>query len=314
MKTFMLYSFLLVCVPLTAQTNLTVTYTKGKVYYFPPQQNDSRAIYPGLTLLSGGRVRCEQGAKVTLLCKGKTFELTDTKMHFLEEIAKEAGSTSSLSFMGRFWGFLSGSMESTEDEQHLEEHHKKSMENLRAGIKGYASQDFAIQADLLFGGKLSDLEVNFIWTPSAGLNRCYRLTRQADDGVILTAWTRANALRLNLGDLALEDGGIYEWQIITREGDATAPHSRKMQFVYHPSAATKALAEARGQSAYGTASAVEQQLMEVFALETNEFYYDAYNRYKKLSSDMPEDMLIKRAYAAFLARIDKMEEAKSLLK
>jgi hypothetical protein len=313
MKTVLLYIFLFACLPLTAQTSLTVTYTSGKVFYYPPQQSSAKTIYPGLTLSSGGRVRCDKGAKVKLLCKGKTFELKDTKTYALSEIAKEAGSTTSLSFIGRFWGFLSGSMESTEDQKHLEEHHKKSMENLRAGIKGYASQDFAIQADLLYCGKLSDKEVNFTWTPTAGLNSCFRLTNQADDAVILTSWTKANTLRLNLSDLALEDGSVYEWQIITKEGDAAAPHSRKMQFVYHPDAANKALAETRQQSAYETASPVEQQLMEMFALETNEFYYEVKNRYQKLSSEMPEDMLVKRAHAAFLARIDKLEEAKTLL-
>lgn len=314
MKTLIFYFSLFFSLSLAAQSNLTVTYTRGKVYYYPPQQDNPRTVYPGLTLSSGGRLRCDQDAKVTLLCMGKTFEFEDTKMHFLDEVARTAGNTSSLSFMGRFWGFLTGSMEGTEDNKRLEEHHKQSMESLRAGIKGYAVSDFAIQTDMLFEGKLSDNEVAFTWSAKPDLKCCYRLTRQADDGLVLLTWTRGNTLRLNLADLALEDGGVYEWQIITKVGDPEAPHSRKMQFAYHPSMAAKALSVATDQSDYKTVSPVEQQLMEIFSLEKNSFFYDAYNRYKKLAADNPEDLLVKRAFAAFLARIDKLEEAKSLIK
>ena len=314
MKALIFYFLLLTTIQASTQSNLTVTYTRGNVYYYASEANTAKSIYPGLSLPSSGRIRCDKGAKVKLLCKGKVFELTDNKMHFLDEIAKEAGSSKRISFLGRFWGFLSGSMDNTQDEQHLELHHKQSMENLNAGIKGYASREFAIQADLFFEGGLSATDVAFIWQSEADLNYCFRMTRQADDGVVLVVWTKANVLRLNLGDLALVDGEDYEWQIITNESDASAPHSRKMQFAFQPGAASRALSKVTGLKAYQAASHVEQQLMEIYALENNEFYYDVNSRYQKLAADKPENILVKRAYASFLASVNKMEAAKALLK
>lgn len=314
MKALIFSCLLITTVHVAAQSNLTVTYTRGNVYYYSSGNNSPKSIYPGITLSPSGRIRCDKGAKVKLLCKGKVFELTDNKMHFLDEIAREAGDANTLSFLGRFWVFISGSMDNTEDDQHLEQHHKQSMENLRAGIKGYASHEFTIQADILFEGGLSDTDVAFMWNSVPDMNYCFRLTRQADDDVILIVWTKVNVLRLNLGELALVDGEVYEWQIITEENDPTAPHSRKMQFAFQPAAASRALSEVARQKAYQTASPVEQQLMEIFALETNQFYYDVNVRYQKLTADNPENVLVKRAYASFLASINKLESAKTLLK
>ncbi|MCB0524210.1 MAG: hypothetical protein H6576_04975 [Lewinellaceae bacterium] len=314
MKTILLQLLLMAPMALWSQTYMTVTYTKGKVHYYAPQQKNPTSIYPGLSLSSEGKIQCEPDSKVKLLCKGKIYEYTDSKLHSLDEIARQANNSSSLSFIGRFWNFLTGSMDGTEDATHLQQHHEKSMESLRAGIKGYGSKEFEIQANLMYEGKLSNEEVTFMWSPDMDTPFCFQLSRQADDEVIMVAWTKENYLSLKLADLTLSSGEAYEWQIITSKTDPKAPHSRKMQFVYDPEAAAKALSQLKAQSAYESASKTEQTLMELYTFETNSFYYDAYLGYQQLIGENPDDVLVKRAYAAFLARIDKMDEAQSMIK
>ena len=314
MKTLSISLLIFVTIPLSAQSKIAVTHTRGKVYYYAAQQNNPTQIRTGASLSTSGRVQCGSGATVTLLYKGKPTTFSDTKTHYLDDVAKAAGNTSSLNFMGRFWNFLSGSMEGSEDNQSLEQHNKQTMESLHAGVKGYATADFVIQAGLMYEGNLSDKEVVFQWAAPEGARCCYRLSRQTDDALIMSVWTRGNILHLNMADLALEDGGVYEWQIITHSVDPSAPHSRKMQFAYNPGKASKALAGAGSQPAFQEASPVEQQLMQAFALEENTFLYDACQLYMKMAADNPDDGLVKRAYAAFLARIDRVEEAKELIK
>ncbi|MEO6759232.1 MAG: hypothetical protein ABIO24_07235 [Saprospiraceae bacterium] len=310
MKILFVCLLTLAVIPLTAQTNITVTYTSGKVYYYPPNQAKPVAIYAGKTLSSEGKVRCDAKAKVKLLCNGKIFEFSETKVHPLAELAQESKSPGTLNFAGRFWKFLSGSMEGSEDENHL----KEQEESQHAGVKGWGTGDYAIQTDRVLDGNFSDQAVEFKWTAPAGTLCCFRLTRQSDEALVLEAWTQGNVLHLNPAELALEDGGRYEWQISTAQKEATAPKSRKMSFVYQPKLAARALTEAGAQPAFQTATPVEQALMKCFALEDKGFSYDASRQYAQLAADKPDNGLVKRAYAAFLARMGQLEAASALIK
>ncbi len=62
-------------------------------------------------------------------------------------------------------------------------------------------------------------------------------------------------------------------------------------------------------SDYKEADDLEKQWMEAIIMEQENFVYDAYNRYIALRSQHPENLLIKKLFAAFLVRQGLTREA-----
>jgi len=296
-----------------AQADIVVQSVTGKVAYYAPQESKAQNVYPGMRLSSNGKIRCQSGATIKLLRNGEIFLVKGSKQFALRELDQKAKGGSNVGFMGRFSKFLSGSMKETQNDKELEANHRRYMEKARAGIDGFADQAFPIKTSLLYSGTLSTPYTEFRWSGAAvGEDNRFQLKRKTDGLVILTALMGDTVIWLNLAQLALESGAVYEWQLVDEK--TGAGKSAKMTFVYDPAASDKVLDDLRSTIDYQSASPAEQALMEAFSLEEAGFFYDAALIYTDAAKRYAGNFLVRDTQAAFLSRMGLLEAAKALLK
>jgi hypothetical protein len=251
---------------------------------------------------------------VKLLYKGQTVVLRDGKTRSLNELDQLVKGGGKPGFMSRFWNFLSGSMQQTQDEKKLEEHHRRYMEEVYAGVKGFADPVYAIRSGLLYGNKLGGGPVTFRWS-GGGENEALRLVVRGKGNVpVYSALVRGKACTIDLSQLALDGGTTGTWQLWPASDSIPKAYSPAVEFVYDPEGAQKSLAALLPDPDYQHAFPAEQLLMQAYVLEQAGFYYDAAQKYEASMAGNPQNALLRNARAAFLARMDMLEEAKSAMR
>jgi hypothetical protein len=301
---------------LPAQNEVVVVHVLGEVSYFAPQQKQAQAVYPGQRLALDGSLRGQSGASIKLLYQGQSFTFEGGKKRELRELEQAAKAGSRLGFVSRFWEFLYSSVKQSADEKRLEEHHRQYMEKAYAGIKGFArQQDYPIRSPLLYAGKLSDALVTFQWSgmPPDGAPR-FQIRRSGSGTALLSASVRDSTFSVHLAQLQLQPATEYLWQILPAEDTATGPRSAATMFTYDPGAAAEVWQELQRYHEYQHSTPVEQALMYAYALEDAGFWYDAAQQYAETAAAHPRNQLVRDARAAFLARMDLLQEAQALIK
>jgi len=312
MKIRCLFLFLLLTGLLMGQNEVVVVHAIGNVTYFATPQSAGQMVYPGFRMALPGSLRCQSGGRVKLLYNQETFLIEDTKMHPLSELAQLSKGGSSLGFTGRFWSFLTGSMNQSKDDKALEDNHEFFMEEVYAGIKGFSRKSYPIQSSLLYTGSLRTAPITFRWSgDSIAPVLRFSLVNEAGSEV-LSALVQDGAFTLDPAQLALAPGNTYQWQVAAVEGDAPVAQSAPVAFTYDPVGYEKLMADLSVLAAYQAADPVEQQLMQAYTLEKAGFNYEAAQCYDQVSASEPGNLLLRDAYAAFLSRMDLLEAAKKL--
>lgn len=307
--------FICICQWVAAQNEITVVHSSGKAQYYAPQQNTPQSIHPGLRLSLDGKVRVQSGTGVKVLYNGVTYTLKSGKLHLLRELEKKADKGTGMGFAGRFWSFLTNSLKQSQNEEVLEDNHRRYMESVHAGVSGFANKKYPIHASLLYSNNLSATAVTFRWSSvkNAPGSR-FQISRETDGLVICVIHIRDSTLRLDLSQLALEPNEEYNWVILPAMETSDGPRSEEFTFLFRPEGASKVLDDLRRQPEFNNAGPAEQRLMEAFALEEAGFLYDAFEIYATASSAHPDNLLVRDSRAAFLARMDLLEEARGLLR
>ncbi len=299
---------------LLAQGEVVAVHVSGKALYFAPGEKSSQNVFPGMRMDVAGSLRCQGGGSVKLLYNGRTLTINDGKLHVLKEL-EQLSSGPGLGFMGRFWSFLSSSMKQTKDEKTLEDNHRSYMEAAYAGVKGFATREYAIRISPMFQSKLSNAPVTFHWVIATGNEpTSFLLSRKSDGQEILTAVVQGLSYTADLSQLAIQQGDVCIWRVQSDADSASGAISAPAEFTYDPEGAAKALASLLPDPDYQHAFPVEQLLMQAFSLEQAGFYYDAGQKYAAAVAGHPRNALVRDTHAAFLARMDMLEEAKLVLK
>lgn len=315
MRTLLFIVVILCCSQLlSAQDEVVVVHISGKGSYFAPGKSSAQSVYPGMRLAIGGKLRCQSGGNVKLLYNGQTVVFSDGKTRSLSELEQLAKSNVKPGFLSRFWNFLSGSMQQTQDEKKLEEHHRRYMEEVYAGVKGFANPSYDIRSGLLYGSKLGGGPVTFRWSGNAATEALRLVIRRKDGASVYTALVRGSACTIDFSQLALDAGTAGTWQLWPAADTATQSRSAATEFVYDPAGVKNALASLLPDPDYHHAFPAEQLLMEAYVLEKGGFYYDAAQKYEAAAAAHPKNVLLRDARAAFLARMDLLEEAKSAMR
>lgn len=313
MKNTLLLAILLLLGGLVfAQGDVVVVHSHGTVSYYPPGQKDAKRVYPGMRMSIQGSVRCQAGGSVKILYNAKTLTLSDGKLYSLTELDKQMTTSQGIGFGARFWSFMMGSMQQTKDSKTLEENHRRYMESVYAGIKGFSQAEYAIQAGRLYAGKFGTELVTFRWS-GMPTGQALRFRIMQGEYVVISAQVRDSLLTIDLGQLALEPDVIYQWQVRASDDTATSPRSAITPFLYDPVGQAAVLEKLYKDHEYQHALPIEQALMRAFAYEDAGFLYAASEVYTSATDTWPKDVFLRDAHAAFLARMDFLPNARARL-
>ncbi len=182
------------------------------------------------------------------------------------------------------------------------------MNKASGGVKGYANKAYAITPLLYASGKLPSSNVTFKWHSVAG-DGPYTFSLLVSGGNTLAQVLVVDtAITLDLKQLPLNPDEAYEWSV-TRGSTAK---STAVSVEISPQSVETAQKSISGLPYYLSASPFEQQIMLAYTYEEGNLYYSANEVYAALLSAEPDNQLLRRLYAAFLARMDMLPEAIAL--
>lgn len=302
-------SLLFFHVGLAAQDNVIVLRVSGQAYYYPHYGSKPISMYPGLVLDQTGKVRCKGPSTAKLLHNGTTVLVSGSKLRDVQELVKASASASQMSFTGRFFNFVTESVKEGESQEKLQKHHRRYMSKTSGGIKGYATKEYAIVPLLLTTGKLPATTVIFKWrnTPGEGPYN-FRLFEPKGKQVA-QLFLRDTFVTLDLDQVALNIFAEYEWSVTRGESAKSAA----MPFEVCPDKDKEVLNEIVKDPYFQSADPAEQQLMLAYSLEEERCFYSANNTYAHLLHSDPNNVLLRKMYASFLARMDMLPEANALV-
>lgn len=296
---------------LAAQQQITVI--SGQVYYYPQAVSKPILKIAGTQFELKGKLRCKGSESAKLVYNGHYFVVSGSKMRNVQDVVNASVRASEMSFTGRFYNFLYESVKEGDNPENVKKYHRKYMDS-RGGVKGYARDKLTI-IPLLHSsgipekrGKLPPAKVLFNWRNVAGEGP-YTFTLLSFQGqVIAQILVRDTAVTLDLDQLSLNLDEEYTWSV-TRD----KAKSYKVRFEMCPANVVDRLTDLSHEPDFQKASPQEQQLMLAYRLEEEECFYAANQIYAQLHEAAPDNPLILKLYATFLARMDMLPEASTLL-
>lgn len=289
---------------------VTVLHTFGTVQYFTPNKLTPSRVYPGMRLQTAGKIKSVKGGSAKLLYKGSTFVIKSSRPLLVAEVVKAAKPASQMSFTGRFWNFITESVEEGESSERLQQHHKEYLNKNSAAIKGYASKDFTIGTSMLTVGKLPNATVTFKWRNVPGTGPYTFALMEANGNVVANLHARDTVITLDLDQLQMDIQGDYYWNVHRNNKNDC---SINIPFKLIDANYSKQIETLSKYAEYQSANPVEQKLMLAYLLEQENANFQANELYNDLLKLEPENRLVKVIYSTFLARMDLMNEANTNL-
>lgn len=306
--------FLVLALQLSAQQ--TVTVISGQVFYFPELASKPILKTPGTQFDLKGKLRCKNNESAKLVYNGHYFWITGSKLRYVQDVVNAAVKTNELSFTGRFFNFLTESVKEGENPENVKKYHRKYMKT-SGGISGFGRKDDEIEtkksdeieALWLTCGILLPANVIFKWRNTPGQGPYSFKLLSADGNAVAHLILRDTAVTLDLDQLALNLDENYTWTVTRND----TLKSAAIPFKLWTTSTVEGEIDLSNKAAYKAASPMEQQLMLAFLLEEECCYYAANSTYVKLLDADPENQLIRKMYATFLARMDMLPEASAIL-
>lgn len=306
MRTIAIVIFLLALqLGLSGQDVVIVTRVSGQVQYYAQHGAKPIMVHPGMELSLTGKIRCKGNSSAKLLYKNATLPLAGSRLRDVQEVVKAARPSSQMGFTGRFLNFVTESVKDGETPEKLQKHHRRYMNKASGGIKGFSGKEFQIPAIILTTGKLPAANVIFKWRNTAGEGPYAFQLYAAKGKQVAHILVRDTFLTLDLDQLAMDIFAEYEWSVTRGEGVKSA----SIPFEICPDKAKEVQGQIAQESDYQSADPIEQQLMLAYGLEEEHCFYSANNTYAHLLAADPDNALLRKMYASFLARMNMLPEA-----
>ena len=274
---------------------------------------EKQPVFSGINLPVEGQLFLEDGTWMNILFNGQKRRLEGPKVFKLEALADQINSKSKPTFLSRFWTFLSNSISRTNTNDQLEEYHQEFMQ-ARAAVEGFANRKYEIQVPSYLGEIIGSSSVVFNWDSIATLKGTYTFRMQSRDEIpVMEVTTKTNRLTIELAELNLKEGVVYEWKVLAIKPNGSYAYSPSVAFSYEPIAAQKYIQRLRDHENMQDLEELEQQLFILHELDRRQFHYNAYQTYKQMLEEDPEDLLMRKLFAAFLTKNNALKEAKSIL-
>lgn len=287
---------------------LIILSTTGTVLYAADDTNELQLL-PGMNINNTGSIFLDEDARVRLIVKKKSVLLTGPGRYAVPDIYK-SNTEASMSFSARFWNFVTDGMGNTENKKDLVKYHREYMK-VHGGVKGYASMDSSILLTSPLSGYLTASDVTFEW--SSEKSRSFRINlMDASRTVIHTATTLNKETDIELGELDLQVGSEYFWQITDASDEAIKSES---SFIFQGDVdAERAISEKLFYlQDYMESNEIEKKWMTAVILEMEDYNHSADQIYKGLIKNEPDNLFYQKNYALFLARQNRIHKANALL-
>ena len=306
------------CLPLLSQDNSLIALSvEGEVLHFGKHAKKV-LVKPGMSLEPGGKINLKENSVISLLVGQETVNIDQPGDHELQPYFKKYTSANKFGFSQSFWQLVSDGLQSSENEKSLKAY-ARQFEPEQA--LGFGAKKYDVSLETSFGGKAGGEDIRFKWKSYSQDKPIYHFSirHTASDQLIFKALTYDTAFVVNFENLAFKKGETYDWEIEVENDQKDADgffitKSPKIQFDYEPNSLSQVQERLNRIDKFQNADQLKKEWMEAVALEEKGFYYQAYKRYQKLRKEHPDNLLIKKLYAAFLARRGFLSEANQALR
>lgn len=297
---------------LAQNSSIFVLRVQGKVDYYATRDAKAVRLTSSQKLGVRGAIHLHAGASAKLQYGENTYDLDEAGAYDLPTLISQQSTSKSLGFASRFWSFVSEGIRNTDDKQKLEKYHRQYLSRVGGGIEGFGQFESILTNQLAYG-RIGDSTLTLIWR-STGIDSTYDfyLLREFDGAAVLALSISDTSLTVPLDSLTV--GEYYRWQIRQEAADPdTLLMTQSFAFSYEPDRQRKSLKELPMVKDYREALPLEQRLMEAQVMEKQNFLYYTERLYQELLNAHPEDEMVQRLFAAFLARKGQVDRAEQIL-
>jgi hypothetical protein len=319
MRNKWLFLILLTCcmTRLTAQQDLfvvlDVSSSNGLTY--SQEGGNERRVFAGTTVKAPGRLRLLQGVSAVIVVEDTRTTLKGPAMYDLEQLGADIRSQNSSTFLSRFWSFISNAIKDTDTPQQVEQSHRRYLTNARAGVSGFGSPSYSIEAPLYLTGLLTHPEVTFRWDSVAHPSGYrFELRKEGAAEPILAATLSDEQFTTDLRQLRFEGNAPAYWQVSALQTDSSWLQSAPFPILYDEAALQNFDTQLEADGDFQSLSELVQPIYRLYELEEAGLLQAAYCTYAtQLQSDAPS-AVDRQLFISFLLRMNALEEAQTLMK
>jgi hypothetical protein len=302
---------------LTAQQDLfvvlDVSSSNGLTY--SQEGGNERRVFAGTTVKAPGRLRLLQGVSAVIVFEDTRTTLKGPAMYDLEQLGADIRSQNSSTFLSRFWSFISNAIKDTDTPQQVEQSHRRYLTNARAGVSGFGSPSYSIEAPLYLTGLLTHPEVTFRWDSVAHPSGYrFELRKEGAAEPILAATLSDEQFTTDLRQLRFEGNAPAYWQVSALQTDSSWLQSAPFPILYDEAALQNFDTQLEADGDFQSLSEPVQPIYRLYELEEAGLFQAAYCTYAaQLQSDAPS-AVDRQLFISFLLRMNALEEAQTLMK
>ena len=304
-----------------AAESVLIMAAEGELY-FTPVNGERIRIYTGYFLRSEGTLELAPAARAELIHKERFVQLDRPGKHQLSALFPEAAGSGG--FLSRFSTFVGRGLDQSASKKNLEKAHLTLQGNARGNTRGMLGG--SLDGTRPFGGVLAAETVAFSWPPTPdAAGYTLDVVDSLTEETVLRARTQGPRFRVDIGDLALSSGRTYFWTVVPvnttsasptmglgRRGAAAAVTSDRVYFRYADRNTEAVLADFREDPNYPNGSSTNTRtLAELMVLEELGMVTAADRMYRTALGKSTDNTVLRRSYAAFLARWNLPQEAEA---
>ena len=319
MRNKWLFLILLTCgvAGLTAQQDLFIVLdvSSGNGLTYSQEGGNERRVFAGTTVKAPGRLRLLQGVVATVVFEDTRTTLTGPAMYDLEQLGADIRSQNSSTFLSRFWSFISNAIKDTDTPQQVEQSHRRYLTNARAGVSGFGSPSYGIEAPGYLTGLLTHPEVTFRWDSVAHPSGYhFELRQEGAARPILAATLSDEQLTTDLRQLRFEGKTPAYWQVSALQADSSWLKTARIPVYFDQEALQIFDAQLEADDDFQSLSEAIQPIYRLYELEEAGLLQAAYHTYAAQLQSDTASAVDRQLFISFLLRMNALEEAQTLIK
>lgn len=319
MRNKWLFLILLTCFAsvLSAQRDLfvilDVNSSNGLTY--SQEGGNERRVFAGTTVKAPGRLRLLQDVSATIVFEDIRTTLKGPALYDLEQLGTDIRNQNSSTFLSRFWSFISNAIKDTDTPQQVEKSHRRYLTNARAGVSGFGSQAYGIEAPRYLTGLLTHPEVTFRWDSVAHPNGYrFELWQEGAAEPVLAATLSGEQLTTDLRELRFEGNAPAYWQVSALQADSSWLQSARLPVRYDQETLQAFNDQLEADGDFQSLSEAVQPIYRLYELEEAGLFQAAYHTYATQLQSDSSSTVSRQLFISFLLRMNALEEAQTLIK